>query len=74
MGADALVSVCAGSSPPRLLAVVQETIVIEPSLPADATERATMVDIAFSSTDTKSERFRFSVESPSATDGRTLKF
>ena len=33
-----------------------------------------MVDIAFSSTDTKSERFRFSVESPSATDGRTLKF
>ena len=28
-----------------------------------------MVDFAFSSTDTKSERFRFSVESPSATDG-----
>lgn len=74
MGADALVSVSQAQSPPRLLAVVQETIVIEPSLPAIRTERATMVDIAFSSTDTKSERFRFSVESPSATDGRTLKF
>ena len=43
-------------------------------MPAIRTERATTVDIAFSSTDTKSERFRFSVESPSATDGRTLKF